>query len=881
LASEVTAMETDPVGDEATERGTRADAPATLPAGIVSFVFTDIEGSTRLFRRLGDRYVEVLERHHELLRSAWERYGGVEVKTEGDAFFVAFADAAAAIDACAEAQRCLSDEPWATGDEPRVRMGVHSGLAYPSGHDYVAYAVHQAARVVATGHGGQVVISADAAASAGGGARTKLRSLGRYRVRDFDEPVELFQAASADPSATFPPLRAVPAEGHNLVRPRTAFLGRHDDLAELDAVVRAGALVTVVGPGGVGKTRLVVEWGLTAAPRWPDGIWKVDLGPIRDDLGIVASLANALGGSVRHGDEPLEPVLTALRGRSPVIILDNCEHLIDNVAAIVDELHAHCTELAVLATSREPLAVSGEIVFRLAPLDSDSVATELFQERARTATRSFALDGDGEAAVRDLCRRLDGLPLAIELAAAQTSMLSPAQILQSLGDVELQLRSRARGLPDRHRTMDATLAWSWQLLDAGERAALARLSVFVDGFDRPAADAAVAWGDLEGADVTELLLSLIDKSLVVVDAANSHRSRLLETVRSYAGRELRSAGDLRNVAVAVCDDYLDRFGPQRDERDVAAISTARQERENVVALLDMLSDLDVERAQMMACCLVNSLRFVDVHRARSLAASALQRLATPSAGRLALLAFATAIAMDASDKTAVRALLDEARELEAAIGGGPMWVENLIGQQRAILATLDGEPQEAIDIAQAMLLRASTVRGRTRALNARLLAEMELGLLEEARTTSDECIALTRVTNDPQTLVVELSNAAEVAFRAGDYATAADRQRSSLTLALQLGDRLCTAFAAVLAARLAATTGNWTAAVELQSRADALLAQIGSELYPTDRAMSDELLREGAARLTPDEWAAHVAATDDIDIVRLAEMAGAIFDALL
>jgi predicted ATPase/class 3 adenylate cyclase len=875
-------METDRVGDHGSEivtRTTRSGAVPSLPEGIVSFVFTDIEGSTRLFRRLGDRYVAVLERHHELLRVVWERYGGIEVKTEGDAFFVAFADAAAAIDACAEAQAHLSDEPWPTGEEPRVRMGVHSGLAYPRGHDYVAYAVHQAARIVATGHGGQVVVSSDSAAAAAGHTRTHLRSLGRYRVRDFDEPVELFQATIADTSSTFPPLRAIPAEGHNLVRPRTAFLGRASDLTELDEVVQQGALVTVVGPGGVGKTRIAVEWGLAAASQWPDGIWMVDLGPIRDHLGIALSIANALGVSVASNDEPLEPVLAALTGRRAVIVLDNCEHLVSEVARLVDELHAHCAELAVVATSREPLSVSGEIVFRLAPLDSDSVGIQLFAERARSATRGFALDADGEAIARELCRRLDGLPLAIELAAARASALSPAQILQSLDSVEPHLKSRMRGLPDRQRTMDATLAWSWQLLDATERAALSRLSLFVDGFDRPAADAAVAWGDLAGADVSELLLSLIDKSLVVIDAANSHRSRLLETVRSYAARMLREAGEVRDVASAVCDDYLDRFGPQRDDRDAAAISAGQQERENVAAFVEILSDLDVVRAQMMACCSVKSLRFVDAHRARSHGKSALARLVAPTPARLALLALTAVVATDAGDKEIARALLDEAQTLEATIGAGPPWVENLTGQQRAMLAVLDGEPATAIDIAQNMFLNATTTRGRNRALNARLIAESELGLLDDARKTSDQCVALARDSNDLQTLVVELGNAAEVALRAGDYATAADRQRSSLMLALQLGDLLCTAFAAVVAARLAAITENWAAAVELQICADSLLTQIGSELYPTDRAMSDELLRQGAERLGPVESAAHVRTAYAGDIVRLADMATAIFDA--
>jgi predicted ATPase/class 3 adenylate cyclase len=847
----------------------------SLPAGIVTFVFTDIEGSTRLFRRLGDRYAELLDRHHEVLRDVWSRFRGREVKTEGDAFFVAFGDAAAAIDACVEAQRCLSAEPWPVGDEPRVRMGVHSGLAYPRGDDYVAYAVHQAARVVATGHGGQVVVSAEARVAADGRCQSALQSLGRFRVRDFDEPVELFQAWDARIESEFGPLRAVPADGHNLVRPRSSFVGRDTDLADLYEVVQPGGLVTVVGPGGVGKTRLVTEWGLAAASRWPDGVWLVELGPLSDGLGLAPAVANAIGARPSIGEAPSDAIASHVAHGQTVLVLDNCEHLVTDVAIFVDVLLARCPGLSIVATSREPLRVEGEVAFRLAPLDTDSVAVALFVERSRAAARHFELDADGEQVVRELCRRLDGLPLAIELAAARISMLSPKQILKGLDDARSRLQARGRDVPDRQRTMEATLTWSWELLDVRERTALARLALFVDGFDHAAAEAATAWGVLETEDVTELLLSLIDKSLIIVDSVNSHRSRLLETVRAYAAARLGETDGATAVALRVCDNYLDRFGPQRHDRDV---SESLQERENFAALVDILSAIDVERAQTLAYTLTDALRFVDAKRARAEAVAALGQLTTETPTRVALLGIAATLATDTKDLALAHEQLDQADALRRVVGQPPEWAENLIGQQRAVLAVIEGQPIDAVEIADQMVAQATTTRGRLRALNAKLLGEVELGQLDAASQTSEQCVALSRDSGNQQALVVELGNAAEIAFRVGDRHAAAEWQRSSLELALELGDLRDAANAAVLAARLAAAAKNWDAAARLQCGADELLERTGSQLYPTDRAMCDELLREAAARLGPHEYALRAQDAANFDVVQLADAAHAIFD---
>jgi class 3 adenylate cyclase len=278
----------------------------TLPGGIVTFVFTDIEGSTRLFRALGDEYVRTLDRHNELLRRAWANHGGHEVKTEGDGFFVAFEDAGDAVRACVEAQHALAAEPWPGGIDVRARMGVHAGLAYPRGHDYVAMAVHQTARVEAAAHGGQVLVSEYAAERTTGLDATSLVDVGAYRVRDFDEPVRLFQAYPQGAGDRAPAVRAVPADRHNLSRPTTSFVGRAAELGSLAPLLTPGRLVTVVGPGGVGKTRLVTELGLSLASDWAGGVWLVDLSPVEDPALVPDAIAVAVGAVVPPATEHLD-----------------------------------------------------------------------------------------------------------------------------------------------------------------------------------------------------------------------------------------------------------------------------------------------------------------------------------------------------------------------------------------------------------------------------------------------------------------------------------------------------------------------------------------------------------------------------------------------
>jgi hypothetical protein len=424
------------------------------------------------------------------------------VNTEGDAFFVAFADPTQAVRACVQAQRELFAEPWPADAVIRVRMGLHTGFAAPHADDYIAFAVHQAARIVDAAHGGQIVASADTANECDGCEDVELVSLGRYRVRDFDDPVEVFEVRGPDLPSGFPPLRVLPADRHNLVAPLGALAGRSDELANLGNLLSAARLVSVIGPGGLGKTRLVVEYGLRHAGGWEHGAWFVDLAPLREPALIPQAVAEGVGVRPADGQTVWEAVLELLERRHALVMMDNCEHLTASIARYVEELLGACPSVKVIATSREPLGLRSERVWRLPALAADGPAIELFNDRA-------GLSGDlppaAVAAIGQLCRLLDGLPLAIELAAARCDVLTPEDILARLAHRHGLLRSRDPTVPTRQHSLASTIDWSYHLLGADEQAAFRRLGVFSAGFGLDSASAVVGDSCIDRGDVDDLV----------------------------------------------------------------------------------------------------------------------------------------------------------------------------------------------------------------------------------------------------------------------------------------------------------------------------------------------------------------------------------------
>jgi predicted ATPase/class 3 adenylate cyclase len=545
---------------------------AELPRGTVTFLFTDIEGSTRLLDELGaEKYGNALAEHRRALREAFDRHGGVEVDTQGDAFFVAFPTAPGALEAAREAQEEL---------ELPVRMGLHTGTPLLTEEGYVGADVHRAARIASAGHGRQVLVSAATAAlvdSAG------LRDLGEHRLKDLSAPERIFQLSDGE----FPPLKTLYRT--NLPIPATPFLGREHELADVRALLERddARLLTLTGAGGSGKTRLALHAAGEAAEAYPDGVWWVPLAPLADPADVGPAAARALGGG---GSLP-----ELVDGRRLLLVLDNFEHVVEaapEVAAVLTE----CPHADVLVTSRERLRVQGEHVYPV-PVLERAEARRLFVARARAVEPSFEPD----ELLDDLCTRLDDLPLAIELAAARTSLLSTAQLLERLGS-RLDLLRGGRDAEARQQTLRATIEWSYELLEPDERTFLTALSVFRGGWTIEAAER-VCEADLD------LLQSLVDKSLI--RRWESGRFGMLETIREFAAEQLEQAGEAEPARRRHADYFLELAedaglcveGLEAGKGE-KAFRVVLPERDNLRAAFDFFVDTDeIEAAARLAVSL--------------------------------------------------------------------------------------------------------------------------------------------------------------------------------------------------------------------------------------------------------------------------------------
>jgi len=505
-----------------------------LPVETLTFLFTDIEGSTVLLRRLGEGvYARVLADHHSLIRSGLAAHGGQEVGTQGDAFFAVFSSPKACVMAVVEMQQTLESHGWPEGERVRVRMGVHTGEAAQTVTGLVGLDVHRAARVAAVAYGGQVLLSETAAAlvrdSLPPGAA--LRDLGAHRLKDLGRPEQIFQLHAAGMQIEFPPLRSLgnPALPNNLPAQLATFIGRDRELAEVRALVGSSRLVTLTGAGGSGKTRLSLQVAAELLDGSGDGVWLVELAAVSDEDAVAPAICRALGIAAQPGRPVPEILLDALAPQDVLIVLDNCEHLIGACAKTADAIVRHCPRVHLVATSREPLGIGGETIYRVPPLSlpppgdgglpapgsSDAVA--LFAERAKEQGVGLVLDEETGPLMVSICTRLDGLPLAIELAAARLRSLSVGALHDRLDQRFRLLTGGSRTALGRQQTLEATVDWSYSLLNDAEQQLLRRLSVFAGSFDLDAAEAVCGFGDIEALEVTGLLGSLVDKSPAVAE----------------------------------------------------------------------------------------------------------------------------------------------------------------------------------------------------------------------------------------------------------------------------------------------------------------------------------------------------------------------------
>jgi predicted ATPase/class 3 adenylate cyclase len=532
-----------------------------LPAGTLTFLFTDIEGSTKLQNELGtDRYQDVLETHTRILRDAFKE-GGFEVRVEGDALFVVFPVAAQAVRATAAAQRALAAATFPHGATVRVRMGMHTGEGRPAsadaGADYVGIDVNRAARVAAAGHGGQVLLT-DASATLARpdlGDGVSLRDLGEFRLKDLAHPEHLYQLVITGCAVDFPPLRSLDRMTVSLPAQPSSFIGRAREIAEGQRLLEKARLVTLTGPGGTGKTRLSMRIAEEAAEGFGDGTFFVPLAPISDPELVPSTIAHTLGVQVSGKEMPLTRLLEHLKGKRMLLVLDNFEQILP-AAPIVGQILGASPVIKVIASSRAPLRISGEQEFPVPPLElpdperlpalevlAQSDAVRLFIERATAVRPDFRVTPENAAAVAEIVYRLDGLPLAIELAAARVKVLTPQAMLPKLRQGLDLLRSSGRDLPERQRTLRGAIDWSYDLLDADERRLFAHFGIFVAGAMLPQIIEVCA-----NDDPFEVLSSLVENSIVrQSEVEGEPRFRMLVTIREYALERLRQSGEYEDV----------------------------------------------------------------------------------------------------------------------------------------------------------------------------------------------------------------------------------------------------------------------------------------------------------------------------------------------
>ena len=596
----------------------RAMSERPLPTGTVTFVFTDIEGSTDLVTRLGEGYREVLETHHRVLREAFSARNGVVVSTEGDAFFAVFPAAPDAVAAAVDAQRSIAATPWPEDAPVRVRIGLHAGEAVLGADDYIGVDVHRAARIMSAAHGGQIVASASVRALSERGASgdVSFRDLGEHRLRDLPEPEHLYQVVADGLSEAFPALRSVDARPNNIPASLTTFVGRRRELAEIREALVAAPMVTLTGPGGAGKTRLSLQVARELLPDHEDGAFFVPLASINDPSLVLSSVVEALGLQA-SGSSALDQLLGHLRERHLLLVLDNLEQVVD-AASEIGSLLAGSEGLRILGTSREPLGIEGEREYPVPSLEvpdpehlpglerfGQYEAVALFVERAVSVSPRFEVTNENAPAVAEICGRLDGLPLAIELAAARVKILSPQEILRRLEDSLGFLTGGGRDRSDRQRTLRGAIAWSYDLLEGEERALFASLAVFARGFRLEAAEAVC--GAVLDEDILDGVASLVNKSLLrqVESASGASRFLMLETIREYAAERLEELADAEEIRMRHARYFLElaeRVAPQLFGAEQARwLSSLAADHDNFRAALSWTQDRgEVELAWRLA-----------------------------------------------------------------------------------------------------------------------------------------------------------------------------------------------------------------------------------------------------------------------------------------
>jgi predicted ATPase len=793
-----------------------------LPGGTVTFLFTDIEGSTRLLHDLGDAYADVLAEHRRVLREAFERHGGVEVDTQGDAFFVAFARASDALAAAREGQEALA--PGGV----RVRMGLHTGEPMATAEGYVGLDVHRAARIAAAGHGGQILVSQSTRELTGLDA---LRDLGEYHLKDLAAPERIYQLGDGD----FPPLKSLNIM--NLPLSAEPLLGRKKELLDVLRLVgvERARVVTITGPGGIGKTRFALEAAAGLVEDFSHGVWFVGLAPLRDPELVVPTIASTLGARKELRDHIGE--------RELLLLLDNFEQIVD-AATDVAELLAACANLVVLVTSREPLHIAGEREYQLLPLP-ESPGVELFRQRASAVVQAFDAD---YAELAEICRRLDSLPLAIELAAARVKLLPPATLLARLDTRLPLLTSRRRDAEERHRTLRATIEWSYDLLSEDERCLFARLAAFAGSFDADAAE------QVCDADV-DILESLVDKSLL--RQTGDGRFFILETIREFALERLRERTDVRSVKRRHALYYL-----ALAERAEARLRGPDQQRwlerlerdhDNLRAALSWSQEgADIELGLRLAAALW---RFWRMHNHLAEGARALDVLlhegeAAPASLRARVLLGASRLALDEGHFGRSIASAEEA--LAAARTSGAAWEIAAATENLGVSTFVTGATTPALALLEDSIVRFRALGdpiGTADALNNLGNAMLDAGQTERARKVLEEALALQREAKNAWGVEFVLHTLGYVALYEGELKLARERLEESLLLSQAFGHLSGIGWSLEGLAHIAAANSEDRRAIVLWAAGQSIRSEAGVYMQPSEAAIHEDALSLVQARL--------------------------------
>jgi predicted ATPase/class 3 adenylate cyclase len=831
-----------------------------LPTGTLTFLFSDIEGSTRLLQRLGAAYPDVLEDHKRRLRSAFSSHDGVEVGTEGDSFFVVFRSAPAAVAAAAAAQRAIADDGWPSGLSVKVRVGLHTGEAAVVGGTYAGLDVHRAARIGAAAHGGQVLLSAASAELAAGSIAPgiTIRDLGDHRLKDLSRPEHLHQLVIDGLHSEFPPIRGGDPTLDNLPVQLTSFVGRDAELSAAADLLGSARLLTLLGPGGTGKTRLAIELAARVGSTFRDGVRFVPLASVSDPGVVPSAIGQALEiMEAGRGDEPAGArLLEYLRDRQLLLVIDNFEQLVA-AAEFLDEVLRAARNVRVLVTSRSTLGIDGEQVFRVPPmalpdgsrpgspdLISSFEAVSLFVQRARAARPDFAITNDNASAIAEICVRLDGLPLAIELAASRVRILSPQAILSRLGD-RLLLKHEAVGIPTRHRALWDTIAWSHDLLEDPERRLFARLSVFNGGGTLGDISALVeGCRQPLGIDVLEGLTSLSDKSLLqaIEDDRGEPRFGMLRTIREFAWERLAASDE----EVDVRDRHLEVFLALAEEAEPHLLTTRRRpwldrlEREidNFRAALDWATERErIEPALRLGAALWRLWQMRGYLREASVRIQAILAMPGGEAHPRALSRAneaAGGIAHWRGDQPAERGYYEESVRIGRELDDMPMVANalfNLAYAHLPLILTADDDGS----LAEGLLREAGEIfehlgdeLGSARMYEARAVQFFFRHQWETASRIALDGASLLRRVDDTHYLAWCLDIIGDSALQLGDLGTARDNLREALALFAAARDLSGIAVVMDELAALAMREGDPPAAMRLAGAASELTATTGT-----------------------------------------------------